>query len=96
MIILTVAVPFQLLIKEVLRPPFIHIFADPESAYCGMYHALLLIEAADPAGSWIVSTVPAQYNMHLIDEEQGQMPVMLISSLAIKFKEIAYCKGVGP
>jgi hypothetical protein len=61
-----------------------------------MPFALLLIEAANPAGSWIVITVLTKDVMNLIDESQCETSVFFITRLAIKIQKVANGKSIGP
>jgi hypothetical protein len=58
--------------------------------------SLLLIEAADPAGSWVIFTVPAEDIMNLIDEAQREPLVFFVPRLTMKLQEVADGKSVGP
>jgi hypothetical protein len=96
MIVLSVTVPFQTFIEGLLRSPFVQFLADPQSPYRGLRPTFLVVKAADPTRTRGICAVAAECGMHLIDEEQCEMPVVFIACLAIKPKEIAHCEGVGP
>jgi hypothetical protein len=84
MIVLSIPIPFHTFVEGISRPPFVHFFTDPQPPLRGVDFALLIIEAADPAGSWVVFTVPAKYGMNLIHEVQCEMLVFFITRLTIK------------
>jgi hypothetical protein len=61
-----------------------------------MLPSLLLIEAADPAGPRVVSSVAAEDSVDLIHELQCQILVFLLAGLLIKAEKVADCKCVRP
>lgn len=61
-----------------------------------IHFALLLVEAADPAGSRVVLTMAAEYVMNLIDQQQRESLVFIITRSALELQEVAHGKGVGP
>ncbi len=51
MVILSVTVPFQTFIKVIGKATLVHLLIYPQAALRRVHLSLLLIEAADPAGS---------------------------------------------
>ncbi len=96
MIVLSIPIPFQSFVQGIGRPPFVHLFPDPQAPLRGVHCALLLIQAADPAGSGVVFTVPAEYGMNLIDEVHCEMRIFLLACVTRKSQEVAHGKRVSP
>jgi hypothetical protein len=53
-------------------------------------------EAADPAGSPVIATVPAERGMNLIDEPQRKKSVLFFLGLMIELKKVANSKSISP
>jgi hypothetical protein len=96
MVVLSIPIPFQAFVEGISRPPFVYVFTDPQPPLRRVRCALLLIQAADPAGSWVVFTVPAKYFMNLIDEAQCEMLVFFITHLTVKLEEVTNGKRISP
>ena len=67
-VVLAVLVPFQTLIGRLVGLTFVQLFSDPQAPSGRVQLTLLLIQAADPAASWIIVAVPTEGMMHLIDQ----------------------------
>jgi len=95
-IILPVTIPFKLLIKGIIGAPVVHFLANPQSPHSGVQFPFLLIEAADPALSPVVVTVPSKNVMDPIDKQECKFFVLFIIRLPIQPQEIANRKSIGP
>jgi hypothetical protein len=55
-----------------------------------------LLESADPAATRVHFAVPAEYEVHLVDQFVHYFEIIFFSCLPVEFKKIADCKGVCP
>jgi hypothetical protein len=53
-------------------------------------------EPADPAGAWIVTPVPPEVVMDLMDQLQGELFVTLLPGNLSQAKKVAYRESIRP
>jgi hypothetical protein len=95
-IVLPIAIPFQLFIVGFIGPALVHSLADSQPAARGVCFSLFLTETADPAYPWVVFAVPSEDVVNLIDETQGELFITLVARLLVKGEEIADGERVCP
>src|SRR5512139_2314465 len=66
-VVLPVLVPFKPLIERFPRHPFLLLLPDPETPDCRMQFTLLFTKTADPALPLVITSVPAEEMVNLVD-----------------------------
>jgi hypothetical protein len=94
--ILAIPVPFQAFVNRIITVTFVELFADPQTPFRGMQSTLFLIQTADPSGSGVVFTMTPENIVNLIDQAEGEVPVLIIPCLTKELKEVADGKSIGP
>ncbi len=95
-VILALALPFEIGIEGRIGRALGQGLADPEPAQGGMGAGLLARKAAQPPLAGIVGAVLAQHLVHLADQRLGEAGVFLPPCGALQGEEIAQGKGVRP
>jgi len=58
--------------------------------------AFRLIEAANPAGSGVIRAMPAEDVMHLVDQAQGKLLILVLLRLTIQLQEVTDRESIRP
>jgi hypothetical protein len=94
--VLTIAIPFQLLIDWFTTLAFFERLADPQATLGWVMLSRLLVQSADPAPTDIVRTIAAEHPMHVVDQVGCAMPIEFIASQFEQRKKIANGKCISP
>ncbi|MEE8156369.1 MAG: hypothetical protein V3T53_15550 [Phycisphaerales bacterium] len=94
--VLAVTVPFEAFIDHVIRRSFGERLADPQAADRWVLPSRVLVEAADPAFADIVASMPAQHEVHLINELACKFTVARLVESAREGEQVTDGERIGP
>jgi hypothetical protein len=94
--ILTITIPLEIRIEWLSRRALHQWLPDSETTDCRMRFPHLVREPAQPADSFFIRSMPAEYMMNGVDELQGELIVVGIRTTPREPEEIANRECISP